>query len=1174
MKKFKKISLLLVVCMIISLIPAIPNYATANTYEAESIPPNVISGTAETAPVSGASGGYVVTGIGGDESSWLEFNNIYVPTAGIYKVVIYYYSNVNRNGYARVNNDTITNILFLGKGTEEGTKTITVYLQSGNNSLKIFRNSDATADIDKIVVDTSSFTSFEAEETANILQDCSITYKPGASGNYIVSNVGNGNTLQINNIYVENDGVYSIPIYYYSDTVKNGYYSINGENDTYISFPSMGDLTTEGVKSISVSFKSGYNTIRFYNSSAAMPYFDKIDVANAVENYYTTDEAEDPSNETTGTTYSLPACSNGEYIGDLGYEDTLQINFYGDVGAGIYNFGIYYLSSAATSGCKYSINDGDPIDIDFAVTGSSIVSVKYISGYLHDGYNSIKFFNSTGSMVDIDRVCRIGDPYFIKNYNFENGTGTTPDSWTFEHSQSQSTMTWANGVGQDESSCVVITNTGISNSGIRQEIAGLQPLTYYTVKAWVKAENIVFSNGTQIGANLSVKPSADANVPVEFEWFNYSTPIQPSGSFDWTEIQLDFLSSKTGKIDVTCRLGNKYNEWVTGKIYIDNMSIVRDYAMSSYMGDHVNVHVKASDVAASGITGSEMNTWISNLDSVYQEYHELVGDYPTFYGQDNMNVCSVDFAHTNGVSPLWSGQPISWRQTGIESALEKIKDGDWFFGVLHEMGHGFDNNAWLWDGELSANFKMYCAFRALPAGVITTGSSYNLLTYTGSDGLEEFYREGRDCGGNYENTIGNSVPTFHHDALTYCLIRVVKAFAATSESNWVSGSNWKSCFTQTYQYMKANVDPDASKWYKLTTFLDILQQKYDDATIYSTGNEVMDALFVSDHEYNVTKDFYNTEGYNYYSYNVANNWTEHGINLGTKNVGKLHVAFDATPLQNGIDGAINYADSSTDVAGFGDLAMQVRFHPSGYLDVRNGSSFMRTNAVNYTANTKYHIDIYADMDAAIYSVYVTPDGGSKTLLAGDYSFRTGAPATNDVGQLFLDSDDGTDCNFKVANHEISYDSSSTPEYLSNGINLGSSNTGIRTVKFDVVPQQSNIDASVDYADTSTTVAGFNDFAMQVRFNPSGYFDVRNGGSFTKSTTVNYTADIRYHVRIVANMNAYTYSVYITPPGGSETQIASNYAFRTGCPTTNDIGKLFVVSESADDLFRLYNHVIT
>ncbi len=316
----------------------------------------------------------------------------------------------------------------------------------------------------------------------------------------------------------------------------------------------------------------------------------------------------------------------------------------------------------------------------------------------------------------------------------------------------------------------------------------------------------------------------------------------------------------------------------------------------------------------------------------------------------------------------------------------------------------------------------------------------------------------------------------------------------------------------------------------------------------------------------------------YYSYNDAT-WTSHGISLGTAQTGKRHIEFDATPSAANIDGSIDYADTSATVTGFDQLAMQVRFNPSGYFDVRNGASFAKTATVNYSANTKYRIEIVANMSAHTYSVFVTPSGGSRTQIANNYAFRSSAPTTDDAGKLFVVSESANNL-IKVENHKISasYESFNAATWTSNGVSLGPQNNGFdsnpstQKIECDLTPLASGIDGSIDYTDYSTTVTGFNSLSVQVRFNPSGYFDVRNGASFTKTNTVNYTANTRYHVRIVVNLDASTYSVWITPSGGSETQIASSYSFRTGSPAMDDVGKLFIVSESANNLFKVDNHI--
>lgn len=146
------------------------------------------------------------------------------------------------------------------------------------------------------------------------------------------------------------------------------------------------------------------------------------------------------------------------------------------------------------------------------------------------------------------------------------------------------------------------------------------------------------------------------------------------------------------------------------------------------------------------------------------------------------------------------------------------------------------------------------------------------------------------------------------------------------------------------------------------------------------------------------------------------------LKAGNANIGTVNIQMDATPRANNIDGVIAYADSSMNVTGFGNLAMLVRFNTDGYFDARNGPPGNNTqqclNKVCYTANMKYHIEIIADMDAKLYSVYVTPEGGQTTEIAKDYGFRsTAAAATDDIGQVFFISEYGTGL-FKVENHII------------------------------------------------------------------------------------------------------------------------------------------------------------
>src|SRR5206468_195573 len=70
------------------------------------------------------------------------------------------------------------------------------------------------------------------------------------------------------------------------------------------------------------------------------------------------------------------------------------------------------------------------------------------------------------------------------------------------------------------------------------------------------------------------------------------------------------------------------------------------------------------------------------------------------------------------------------------------------------------------------------------------------------------------------------------------------------------------------------------------------------------------------------------------------------------------------------------------------------------------------------------------------------------------------------------------------------------------------------------------------------------FATLTRFNPNGFIDARNGGAFAAAVSLAYSANSTYHFRLVINVSAHTYSIYVTAPGGSEQALGIDYAFRT------------------------------
>jgi unsaturated chondroitin disaccharide hydrolase len=114
---------------------------------------------------------------------------------------------------------------------------------------------------------------------------------------------------------------------------------------------------------------------------------------------------------------------------------------------------------------------------------------------------------------------------------------------------------------------------------------------------------------------------------------------------------------------------------------------------------------------------------------------------------------------------------------------------------------------------------------------------------------------------------------------------------------------------------------------------------------------------------------------------------------------------------------------------------------------------------------------------------------------------------------------------------------------------------------------------VGYADTSTSVTAYSSLAMILRLNPSGVFDVRNGGDYGALVRVPYAARRTYHARMVTDLGAKRYSVWITPPGGSAILLADRFAFRSDAPLTDDLGKVSLKSGSVDNEFKVERHSV-
>jgi hypothetical protein len=93
-----------------------------------------------------------------------------------------------------------------------------------------------------------------------------------------------------------------------------------------------------------------------------------------------------------------------------------------------------------------------------------------------------------------------------------------------------------------------------------------------------------------------------------------------------------------------------------------------------------------------------------------------------------------------------------------------------------------------------------------------------------------------------------------------------------------------------------------------------------------------------------------------------------------------------------------------------------------------------------------------------------------------------------------------------------------------------------TATFSVTPSSSAIDASLGFFVPASSNPP--SLSSLIDFSPAGVIKVRNGDSFV-SSTVQYTAGETLQFRLVENLPATTYSLFVTPQGGAEVPLATD-----------------------------------
>lgn len=322
---------------------------------------------------------------------------------------------------------------------------------------------------------------------------------------------------------------------------------------------------------------------------------------------------------------------------------------------------------------------------------------------------------------------------------------------------------WRQEEGMDGGGCVFISSPERAQVSVCHDVEGLDPERIYRVSAFLKTSGV--SEGR--GAVLTVETEN-----TDQEW-NASEFCY--GDSDWKKVYVDFVPAATGKAQIRCRLGDHggtYNGGTAhGKVWWDCISLreILPEELCIREGKHIRLALDTDKVC---VSDSTLDSWLANLDSVYESYSRLVGGTP-------FNGSRITILTTPGVEAgYWAlaGNPILWNNhVGIDKSLLSTRDnGDWNFGVMHEIGHTFSgycrpdgsrtNSTWNWNDEIFANFRMSYALEDCGGRMGQCG-----VFYTGAENMD-YYKIA------YDETIGAGVAKNNGDALHYTFMRIARKY--------------------------------------------------------------------------------------------------------------------------------------------------------------------------------------------------------------------------------------------------------------------------------------------------------------------------------------------------------------------------------------------------------------
>lgn len=177
-------------------------------------------------------------------------------------------------------------------------------------------------------------------------------------------------------------------------------------------------------------------------------------------------------------------------------------------------------------------------------------------------------------------------------------------------------------------------------------------------------------------------------------------------------------------------------------------------------------------------------------------------------------------------------------------------------------------------------------------------------------------------------------------------------------------------------------------------------------------------------------------------------------------------------------------------------------------------------------------------DQPPYAIHYTLDTSTPTSGSALYSVPIAIDVTKTVKAITIKSG-LTDSSVTTGVYEIgSFTSGATWQSATFASQSGSFNASVTAT-----PSAPGLDGVVGLGSVQTA-SDYSDLAMAIRFNTSGFIDVRNGDVYDSISPYPYSTSVPYTFTISSDLSTHSYAVSVKPAGGSATVLSTGYAFRT------------------------------